>query len=151
MYTFPDNTDNHLHFLNLRASHAFTDALLLAGNAYYRGYQRDTLNGDAEVQCVDEDDSEIALALGLCEGSAAPFGGVGELELEVEGEDRTTQTDTDGYGGTLQLSHQATFFGRANSVTVGFAYDGNDTDFTQERGRGGAVSQGPGPRRPAHR
>ena len=42
----------------------FTDALLLAGNAYYRGYQRDTLNGDAEVQCVDEDDSEIALAAG---------------------------------------------------------------------------------------
>ena len=53
VYTFPDDTDNHLNFLNLRASHVFTDALLLAGNAYYREYQRDTLNGDAEVQCVD--------------------------------------------------------------------------------------------------
>ncbi|MGH8588174.1 MAG: TonB-dependent receptor, partial [Gammaproteobacteria bacterium] len=131
VHTFPDNTGNNLHFLNLRASHAFTDALLLAGNGYYRGYQRDTLNGDAEVQCVDEDDSPIALALGLCEGAAAPFGGFGELELEVEGEDRTTGTNTDGYGGTLQLSHQATFFRRANSITVGFAYDGNETDFTQ--------------------
>jgi iron complex outermembrane receptor protein len=133
VYTFPDDTDNKLHFLNLRASHAFTDALLLAGNAYYRGYQRDTLNADAEVQCVDGNDRAIALAVGLCEGSAAPIGGVGELELRVEGEDRTTQTDTDGYGGTVQLSHQATFFARANSVTVGFAYDGNDTDFTQDQ------------------
>ena len=61
-------------------------------------------------------------------------------ELEVEGEDRTTETDTDGFRGTLQLSHQATFFGRANSVTFGFAYDGNDTDFTSGSGRGGAVS-----------
>jgi len=113
-HTFPDDTDNGLHFLNLRASHAFTDALLLAGNAYYRGYQRDTLNGDAEVQCVDEDDNAVDLALSLCEGSAAP-GGVGELELEVEGEDRTTETGTDGYGGTLQLSHQGALFGRTNS------------------------------------
>jgi iron complex outermembrane recepter protein len=80
VHTFPDDTDNNLHFVNLRASHAFTDALLLAGNAYYRGYRRDTLNGDAEVQCVDEDDGEIALALGLCEGSVTPFGGVGELK-----------------------------------------------------------------------
>ena len=97
------------------------------------------------------DDNAIDLALGLCEGSAAPFGGVGELELEVEGEDRTTQTDTDGYGGTLQLSHQATFFGRANSATVGFAYDGNDTDFTQDEAEAELFPPGPGARHPTHR
>ena len=142
VHTFPDDTDNHLNFLNLRASHAFTDALLLAGNAYYRGYQRDTLNGDAEVQCVDEDDSAIDVALGLCEGSAAPFGGVGELEFEVEGEDRTTGTDTDGYGGTLQVSHRAELFGRANSMNFGFAYDGNDTGFTQSEAEGEIFQKG---------
>ncbi len=142
VYTFPDDTDNHLNFLNLRASHAFTDALLLAGNAYYRGYRRETLNGDAELACVDEDDSAIALAIGSCEGSAAPFGGVGALDLAVEGEDRTTETDTDGYGGTLQLSHRAELFGRANSMTFGFAYDGNDTGFTQAEAEGEIFQKG---------
>ncbi len=142
VYTFPDDTDNRLHFLNLRASHAFTEALLLAGNAYYRGYRRDTLNGDAEIACVDEDDSAIDVALGLCEGSAMPFGGAGDLELEVEGEDRTTGTDTDGYGGTLQLSHQAELFRRANSLSFGFAYDGNETGFTQSEAEGELFRKG---------
>ena len=150
MYTFPDNTDNHLHFVNLRASHAFTDALLLAGNAYYRGYRRATLNGDTEVQCVDEDDSEIALALGLCEGSAAPFGGVGELGLEVEGEDRTTETDTDGYGGTLQLSRQAMFFGARTASPSVLPMTETIRNSLRKRPRRSCFV-GPGPRRPAHR
>ena len=123
VYTFPDDTANEVHFINLRASHWFTDELLLAGNFYYRGFQRDTLNGDAELLCVDEDDEPIDTHLGLCEGLG---------EFEVEGEDRTTSTDTDTFGGTLELSHEGQIYGHSNRLTVGFNYESSDTEFAQE-------------------
>ncbi len=148
VHTFPDDTDNRMHFINLRASHWFGQNLLLAGNAFYRNYRRETLNGDAEIACVDDaTDSTIftdpegrrPLHRGLCEGSAADFfdadgsPGAGELELEVEGEDRTTKTDTDTWGVSLQSTSEARWFGRGNSLTIGFSYDRSDTDFRQDQ------------------
>ncbi len=53
VYTFPDQTKNQMHFVNLRASHWLTDALLAAGNLFYRDFERKTLNGDAEIACVN--------------------------------------------------------------------------------------------------
>ncbi len=41
VYTFPDDTDNRMHFINLRASHWLGQNLLLAGNAFYRNYRRE--------------------------------------------------------------------------------------------------------------
>ncbi len=132
VHTFPDNTQNRLHFVNLRASHWLMDELLLSGNAFYRDFERDTLNGDAEVECVDDiTDNQIDVHLGLCQGSAVPFGGVGGLELEAEGEDRTTTTDTENWGGTLQATRNAPVFGFGNTITFGGAYDRNQTRFTQ--------------------
>jgi iron complex outermembrane receptor protein len=147
VHTFPDDTENRMHFINLRASHWIGESLLVAGNAFYRDYERATLNGDAEVVCADEatdatifsdPQGERPLHLGLCEGPAAPFfdaegnPGLGELEGEVEGEDRTTQTETDTWGIALQLTHEGKFFGRGNTATLGFSYDRSRTDFRQE-------------------
>jgi outer membrane receptor protein involved in Fe transport len=52
VYTFPDQTKNSMHFVNLRGSHWLNDNLLAAANVFYRHFQRSTLNGDAEVECV---------------------------------------------------------------------------------------------------
>jgi outer membrane receptor protein involved in Fe transport len=134
VYTFPDETANQVHFINLRASHWFMDELLLAGNFYYRGYQRDTLNGDAELGCVDANDDPIDTHLGLCDAAGGEF--------EVEGEDRTTTTGTDTFGGTLQLSHQGEILGHGNSLTVGFNYDNSDTRFTQSEREGELFRRG---------
>ncbi len=60
VYTFPDQTENEMHFTNLRASHWLNDSLLMAGNIFYRDFERKTLNGDAEIECVNED-NEIPL------------------------------------------------------------------------------------------
>jgi outer membrane receptor protein involved in Fe transport len=145
VYTFPDRTENTMHLVNLRGSQWLTESLLLSGNAFYRNYQRDTLNGDAEVECVDDetdgqvfDASGRPLHLGLCQGSAAgffdeegnPLTG-GELELEAEGEDRTTSTRTQDWGTTLQLQHTGRILGRGNRMTFGVAYDGHETRFKQ--------------------
>ncbi len=157
VYTFPDDTNNRMHFVNLRASHWFGQNLLLAGNAFYRNYRRETLNGDAEIACVDDatdsaiftdPEAEQPLHLGLCEGSAADFFdedgnvGAGELEREVEGEDRTTKTDTDTGGISLQSTFDARWFGHGNSLTIGFSYDRSDTDFRQDEAEAELFEQG---------
>lgn len=155
VHTFPDNTLNEQHLVNLSASHELMENLLLAGNAYWRDYQRDTLNGDAEVECEVEvggvdvtpftaggEEIPVSLCSGLTaglvdeDGNAIPDGL--DLERGNDGEDRTTSTESETWGGTLQLSHQSQLFGRGNAVTVGFAYDQTDSRFTQSE-RGGDI------------
>lgn len=155
VHTFPDQTENRMHLVNLRGSHWLTDTLLLSANAFFRDYKRDTLNGDAEVACVDDatgaevfDAAGRLLHLGLCDGSAAglfdeegnPL--TGDLEREADGEDRTTKTATQDFGGTLQLSHRGKIMGRGNRVTVGFAADRHETRFSQREAEADLVPDG---------
>lgn len=62
-HTFPDKTVNELSHINLQAAHEISKDWQLSGNAYYRDYQRSTLNGDAEVECEAQDnvDNEFAV------------------------------------------------------------------------------------------
>ena len=54
VYTYPDQTQNKMDFLNLTGSHWLNDNTLVSANAFYRSYERSTLNGDAELQCVND-------------------------------------------------------------------------------------------------
>ncbi len=54
VYTLRDDTNNRTHFLNLSGSHWLTDSLLIGGNVYHRQYERETFNGDAELECAAE-------------------------------------------------------------------------------------------------
>lgn len=53
VYTYPDQTENELSFFNLNGSHWLSDNTLVSANAFYRSYERSTLNGDAELDCVN--------------------------------------------------------------------------------------------------
>lgn len=155
VHTLPDQTRNVVHLVHLRGSHQLTEALRLAGNAFYRQYTRHTLNGDAEVLCIDDTtDAEVfdptgqQLHLGRCLGSSVGFFDAagnpltGTLEREAEGEERTTTTDTQDWGATLQLSHQGPILGRGNRVTLGVAYDGHQSRFTQREADADLVLRG---------
>jgi len=155
VYTFPDQTKNIMHLVNLRGSQWLTDTLLASGNVFYRNYKRETLNGDAEVNCVDDaTDSQAFTAggrplhLGLCRGSAVGFFDAqgnplaGNLALEAEGRDRATQTLTQDWGVTLQLQHRAKIFERNNRLTLGVAYDGHVTRFSQSEAPSDFVRSG---------
>jgi len=144
VYTFPDETRNLMNLVNLRGSQWLTDTVLLSGNVFYRNYRRDTRNGDAEVNCVDDATGRQAFTAsgrplhpGLCRGSAAGFFDAqgnplaGNLALDAEGEDRKTSTQTNDWGATLQLQYRGKIVGRDNRLTVGVAYDGHSTRFTQ--------------------
>lgn len=155
VHTFPDQTKNVMHLVNLRGSQWLTDAVLLSGNVFYRNYRRETLNGDAEVNCVDDATASQAftsngrpLHLGLCGGSAAGFFDAqgnplaGALALEAEGQDRISKTLTHDWGVTLQLQHRDKIFDRDNRFTVGVAYDGHATRFTQKEAPSDFFRQG---------
>lgn len=46
VFTYPDNTKNTSHLLNLNWDHYFTKNVMFAGNAYYRNIKTTTYNGD---------------------------------------------------------------------------------------------------------
>jgi outer membrane receptor protein involved in Fe transport len=155
VYTFPDETSNRMHLVNLRGSQWLTESLLASANGFYRHYRRNTRNGDVEISCVDDASDEVAFTptgqvvhLRHCQGSAAglvndqgePLGG--ELEREAEGEFRTTRTTTDDWGLTAQLSHRGAIVGRRNQITGGVAYDGHRTGFTQSEADADLVPDG---------
>src|SRR5262249_28106862 len=144
VYTFPDETDNLMHLVNLRGSAWLTEHLLASGNAFYRYYQRTTENGDVAISCVDDETGRTvftpdgrAVPLALCQGSSDGFVDGrgrpldGELERESEGEFRKTRTNTQDWGLTVQLSYNGSLVGRKNQVTLGVAYDGHRSHFSQ--------------------
>ena len=159
VYTFPDQTENEMHFFNLNGSHWISDNLLVSANAFYRDFERSTLNGDAELECVAEitssrsgnqievpiftnDDAEDRIHSANCENDEIPAGAVigsrskvpfdpntHEAELEAEGEERNTLTESDTYGTTLQFSYDGSIGGRENTLVFGASYDKSDTHF----------------------
>jgi len=80
--------------------------------------------------------------LGLCDGAAAPFGGVGMLDREAEGEDRTTDTTTDTFGGAFQITHTGSIADKANSFSFGLAYDQSNNHFEQAEAEADLVNVG---------
>jgi iron complex outermembrane recepter protein len=144
VYTFPDETKNLMHLVNLRGSRWLTDDLLASANTFYRYYRRTTSNSSAPVSCVDDASGAVAFApsggvvpLGQCQGSAVGFVAQsgdplsGELERVATGEAHRTETITQDWGATLQLSYRGKILERGNRLTVGVAYDGHQSSFTQ--------------------
>src|SRR5262245_35477874 len=155
VYTFPDETHNLMHLVNIRGSRWLTDTLLASANSFYRYYQRSTRNGDVQISCVDDDTGQVAFTptgqavnLGNCQGSSTGFVDGrgqplhGDLEREAEGESRATKTTTQDWGFTAQLSHKGKVFGRGNQITAGVAYDGHSSHFTESEADADLIPDG---------
>ncbi|MEO6339941.1 MAG: TonB-dependent receptor [Caulobacteraceae bacterium] len=54
VYTKPDNTRNRSAFVNLAATHEFSDRVSFSGNLYYRHIKTKTLNGDINDDSLGE-------------------------------------------------------------------------------------------------
>lgn len=156
VHTFPDNTRNRQDFFKLRGAQALTSELQLAGNAFFRQFDRVTRNGDAEVECVDQVSGEtpfldpagarelpVSLCAGMADGffdeAGEPLAG-GELAREVGGEDRGTITDSTSGGGTLQVSASGNLGHWSQRLTLGLAYDRSDNRYAQSE-REGEIEQ----------
>jgi len=117
-YTWPDETENRLGGLNLRASRAIDENNLLFANLYYRETKTTVFNSNVNDDC----------ATGTCASTAA--------------NNRAT-IDQDRVGASLQYTRLAPIGGRKNQLTIGgnldsartsFRGESQPADFTPDRG-----------------
>jgi len=129
-YTWPDQNQNQVAFLNARASHFLQADKLLAGNVYYRRYTNENFSSNVNDECQDPAVNPGACAGGLASGEAQALNDRSKIE-------------TNGYGGSLQLSLLGDLGGKKNNFTVGasadlgrtrFSQTEEDADFTPDRG-----------------
>ena len=120
-YTWPDRNENQVAFLNARASHFLSSDKLLAGNVYYRRYTNDNFSSN-----VNDD-----------------FAG----GTDPEAFNDRSRIETNGYGGSLQMSLLGDVGGRKNNLTFGgsadlgrtrFSQTQEDANFTPDRGTVGS-------------
>jgi outer membrane receptor protein involved in Fe transport len=149
VYTYPDNTQNKSHFVNLDWSHYFSDKAVLTGNAYYRNIKSHSLNGDINGGAFPSIDSSslpasfqvlgqtsgIALgstsydyagALNNCNSAIGSHSEAGEA---CNGLINRTSTQQENYGIFSQISIANEFFNRPNNYVVGAGFDRSTTHF----------------------
>ena len=154
IYTWPDNTDNESHFVNLNWSHYFTDNVQLTGNAYYRNIKTAGLNGDTggSNPSVDSTDAQklgqtILATAGLTDANlilrcasnvtAAPGNEPGEKCTGMLNRENINQEN---YGIFSQVSVQNKIFDLSNTYVIGGGYDRSTNHFTAAHEFGTVVS-----------
>jgi outer membrane receptor protein involved in Fe transport len=108
--TVPDLTENRYHKLNLGITQFIDETTMFSANAYYVSSNRYTINGDAEINWVDEDARTIN---------------------EVEGELNHTKTKQDKYGISGQLTLSDDLFGKKNHLVIGSVLETSLISFNQ--------------------
>lgn len=160
IYTQPDQTETQLSLLSLSGDVWLDDDLQLAGTAYYRRNEVNTLNGDdsdyeeCDVNADNEYDPNGAFE-SLCEFEgedednpqpgefeAVEFVGHDGLSLEqindeldpddLDGTLNTSQTKQESFGLSSQLTYLGDFNGKDNQLTVGASVDYAQIDFKSD-------------------
>ena len=123
VYTFPDRTDNDARLVNLQAVYDMGDFQWVA-SGFFRHRERDTSNGDAELECEDElSGEELVIHPELCEAAGG--------ELDMAGEDRVTRTDSESWGVTIQLARKTPLWGHGNQLIAGVSFEHSRDRFVQ--------------------
>lgn len=125
-YTFPDDTTNEVIHVSLQGRTRLSDAVELRVMTFVRDFQRDTRNGDAELEC--EGAAMPDLPPSLCGDSGG--------DLEAEAEDRSTRTESFTYAGRAELLSAGSFLGYEHNFRTGLSFEIGATDFDQAEREG---------------
>jgi outer membrane receptor protein involved in Fe transport len=135
VYTKPDITQNRSTLLNLAASHAFNDNLLLSGNAYYRNINTSTFNGDINEGALDQNVYQPGE-----NASNTPFPSLRCIEQALQNDEpaekcngliNRTRSSQQNYGLSGQLTWLGDLAGKRNQLVTGAGYDASRVSFTQ--------------------
>lgn len=111
-YTWPDRTENRLAFATVRASRSIDKRTLLAGLAYFRALDQDTVSSNVN------DDHDPALPSGA--GNSQGFNDRHALRQRMA-------------GASLQLTLDREVGRGRNQLTLGASFDAAESDFAQDR------------------
>ncbi len=109
-YTFPDINENKMTFLNAKASHFFTEEILLGGNIYFRKFKNTNTSSN------QADEFNVSLPV-----NDTNFPSLNDRSI----------IDQDSYGGSLQLTLDNKIGARKNQLTVGASADLGKANFQQ--------------------
>ena len=155
--TYPDNTKNENHLLNLNWAHYFTDNATFSGNAYYRRINTRTFNGDLNDESLPDylrnglgftDDGTApytarqqgqtilssagtyspANNLAYCQAQASDHDEPGEKCTGILNRSKTT-TDTFGIFGQFAINNK--LFDKENTYTVGGGVETSEIKYKQ--------------------
>ncbi len=154
VYTKPDETNTTSSLLNLAASQAFGDNVLLSGNLYYRHLKTSTLNGDineyAFESAIYQPSAGDQAALAAAGFTGFPVAGADvnntpfpfwnciaqvlqndEPAEACSGLNNRTRATQHNYGLSGQLTWLGELAGRRNQFVVGAGYDASRVAFEQ--------------------
>lgn len=152
VFTHPDHTENSLAQVIFKGTARLNDGWRVAGNAYYRGIDTDTFNGDGtffeecdvggEELLVEEGFTDVNDD-GLC--SSADDADIepvidqngGPIEAQIDGEELNAVNNIGSrkqeiYGASLQFGLHSSLGSRENDLTLGIAYSEGSTEFDSD-------------------
>lgn len=138
--TVPDFTGNMYHKLNLSGSHFYDDDTLFTGNIYWKRSDRNTWNGDAEIELDADNLALVAGTISVGGDTIRLFRYTDDEIDEIEGENRTTNTKQDKYGLATQISLTQPLAGFDNNLTLGMNLETSLISFLQNEFEGAAMS-----------
>ena len=128
--TVPDYTGNTYHKINLAATHFYNDDTLLTSNIYWKRSDRNTWNGDAEIEL--DGDNLVTAGTATIDGTEVRlFRYSSDAIDEIEGENNVTNTKQDKYGLATQLSLTQPLAGFENNLTMGVNLETSLISFLQ--------------------
>lgn len=129
VFTYPDNTQNTLKFVELEGEHWFSDNLQVSGNLFYRDSDSDYFNGNdsgyedcgnaggpAGLLCAEDESVPISDQFGNAIAAANPDGSPRDAVNNIDSRQQL------GYGGSVQATLQQPLFGRDNQLIAGSAW-----------------------------
>ena len=137
--TVPDETENLFGQLNLAFSHFFDDDTMISSNAYWKRSDRNTWNGDAEIE-LDADNLALSGTTYNNGDDTVTLFRFTEDEIdEIEGENRKTKTRQDLYGWSGQLTLSQPLMGFNNHFITGVNIETSLVKFTQDEYEGATM------------
>ena len=141
IFTTPQTTNNDLAFVNFKGAYEATNYLKLNGNAYFRQFRQEHVDGNlADVErcssqafiCQEDDPfliSEPTNAQRRLRDRSGNFIPASILAGGVPASVDKTKTDSRSYGFALQGSYDEPVFGFENKLVVGGSHDRQFVDF----------------------
>ena len=137
--TVPDETENLFGQLNLAFSHFFDDDTMISSNAYWKRSDRNTWNGDGEIE-LDADNLALSGTTYNNGDDTVTLFRFTEDEIdEIEGENRKTKTRQDLYGWSGQLTLSQPLMGFNNHFITGVNIETSLVRFTQDEYEGATM------------
>jgi iron complex outermembrane receptor protein len=132
VWTWPQDTHNQLAFLNATGSYSPSDTLTFSGNAYFRGYWQQHVDGNnTEAQPCDPTQQNLVGHVCFGDDQNVITGG-GSLVFPpgtVFGQIDRTYSNAAGYGASVQATSTAKVFDRPNNIVIGASIDRGHMQF----------------------